>query len=264
MEGADPSCSDVGDDDFGFETISVDDAVINEVGSAAVSEGVSEGDEFEFDEDAVVFVEKESGTVWLKVEKDEEGFAVSLLDTTEPNGELWEVVDEVYLLEDDRTRSLSGTRIKVLTVGLLEAVGGLALSYAVVTPGLVSASAGCLALQCGLETLKTGVVGTDSVLTKERLKTIIRKNCILGTIGGITGSVLPVLPALPLVAQCSVAGAVCSASNEIIERREAEKKLKERKGTHIVKATVWGALTGNIPYLLDNHGTTLANLIKPE
>ena len=72
-----------------------------------------------------------------------------------------------------------------------------------------------------------------------------------------------VMPALPIIAQCSVTGAVCSASSELIDRREAETKLKLRKGTPLARATAWGALTGNIPYLLDNHGAELiSGLLK--
>ena len=52
------------------------------------------------------------------------------------------MVDEVYLLQDDCVRSLSSTRAKVLTVGLLEAFGGLALSYSIVAPGVVATTAG--------------------------------------------------------------------------------------------------------------------------
>ena len=68
---------------------------------------------------------------------------------------------------------------------------------------------GCLALQCGLETIKTSVVGSDAALTREQLKTIVRKNCILGTIGGLTRCVILVCACIWELSCCGEAFNVC-------------------------------------------------------
>lgn len=149
------------EDDFGFEKIGFEDADVN-INSLRPACSNESSESESANEAASNEVEaREESCVWLKLEKDEEGFSVSLLDTTADGKgrmylslgvqylflssvivEPWEVVDEVYLLQDDRVRSLSKTRLKVMTIGLLEALGGLAISYTVVAPGLVATTAG--------------------------------------------------------------------------------------------------------------------------
>lgn len=57
----------------------------------------------------------------------------------------WEVVDEVYLFEDDNQRTLSTTRFKILTLGFFETIGGIALVTSAV-PGIMGNVVGKLKL----------------------------------------------------------------------------------------------------------------------